>query len=32
MDKLMTLALVEKSKSSDFILENEMAELKQNKN
>lgn len=32
MDKLMTLALVEKLKSSDFILENEMAELKQNKN
>ena len=32
MDKLVTLALVERLKNSDFILETKMAELNQNKN
>ena len=31
MDKLVTLGLVERLKYSDFILENKMVELSQNK-
>ena len=32
MDKLVTLGLVERLRSDDFILKSEMAELNQNKN